>query len=61
MCPKEKLCKDDEEKQNDETLFRSLIGCLLYFTITRPNVLCDVSVLSRYMNFSKETHFKEPK
>ncbi|CAJ2662166.1 unnamed protein product [Trifolium pratense] len=61
MCPKEKLCKDDEAEQVDETLYRSLIGCLMYLTTTRPDVMYDVSVVSRFMNCAKESHFKAEK
>jgi hypothetical protein len=61
MCPKEKLCKDNEAEQVDETLYRSLIGCLMYLTTTRPDVMYAVSVLSRFMNCAKESHFKAAK
>lgn len=61
MCQKEKLCKDDGAEQVDETLYRSLIGCLMYLTATRPDILYAVSVLSRFMNCAKESHFKAAK
>ena len=61
MCPKEKLCKDVEEEQVDETLYRSLIGCLMYLTTTRPDILYTVNVLSRFMNCAKKSHFKGAK
>lgn len=61
MCQKEKLCKDDGAEQVDETLYRSLIGCLMYLTATRPDILYVVSVLSRFMNCAKESHFKATK
>ena len=34
----------------DNTLYRQLIGCLLYLTHTRPNIFYAVSVASRYMD-----------
>jgi hypothetical protein len=61
MCQKEKLCKDDGTEQVDETLYRSLIGCLMYLTATRPDILYAVNVLSRFMNCAKESHFKAAK
>ncbi|XP_024626555.1 uncharacterized mitochondrial protein AtMg00810-like [Medicago truncatula] len=60
MCPKERLCKDVEE-QVDETLYQSLIGCLMYLTTTRSDILYDVNVLSRFMNCAKESLFKGAK
>lgn len=39
MCPKSKLYKNDEAGQVDETLYGSLIGCLMYLTTTRFIVL----------------------
>lgn len=50
MYQKEKLCKDDGADQADETVYRSLIGCLMYFTATRPDILYAVSVLPKFMN-----------
>lgn len=47
MCPKERLCKDVEEEQVDETLYQSLIGCLMHLTTTRSDILYVVNVLSK--------------
>ena len=40
----------------DSTLYRQLIGCLLYLTHTRPDISYAVSVASRYMNQPHEIH-----
>ena len=61
MCQKEKLCKDDVSEQVDETLYKSLIGCLMYLTATRPDILYAISILSRFMNYAKESHLKGAK
>ena len=45
----------------EEALYKSLIGCLMYLTATRPDILYAVSVLSRFMNCAKESHFKAAK
>ena len=50
MCQKEKLCKDDGTTKVDEFEYRSLVGCLMYLTTTRPDIMYAVSVLSRFMN-----------
>ncbi|XP_047264661.1 uncharacterized mitochondrial protein AtMg00810-like [Capsicum annuum] len=46
MNPKEKLSKDGAEKA-DETYFRSFIGCLMYLTATRPDILYAVPKMTR--------------
>ncbi|RDX69388.1 Copia protein, partial [Mucuna pruriens] len=56
MCQKEKLSKKDEAKPVDETFYRSLVGCLMYLTTTRPNILHSVSLLSKFTNCAIETH-----
>src|SRR5687767_10895648 len=61
MCPKEKLSKNDEAEKVDETLYRSLVGCLMYLTATRPDILYVVSLLSRFSNCATATHFRTTK
>ncbi|OWM79355.1 hypothetical protein CDL15_Pgr003528 [Punica granatum] len=56
MCYKEKLQKEDGTKPTDEAHYRSLVGCLMYLTATRPDILYVVSVLSRFLNCAKESH-----
>jgi len=45
----------------DETYFRSFIGCLMYLTATRPDILYAVSVLSRFMHCPSEVHLQAAK
>ena len=40
----------------DSTLYRQLIGCLLYLTHTWPDIYYVVNVVSRYMDKSHEIH-----
>ena len=61
MDQKEKLCKEDGTKKIDQAYFRSMIGCLMYLTATRPDILNDVSILSRFMNCASEMHLKAAK
>ncbi|XP_068461649.1 uncharacterized mitochondrial protein AtMg00810-like [Phaseolus vulgaris] len=56
MNQKEKLIKDDGSDKVNEYEFRSLIGCLMYLTTTRPDILNVVSILSRFMHCPNETH-----
>lgn len=48
MCQKEKLSKEDEAEKVDETFYKSLVGCLMYLTATKPDILHSVSLLSRF-------------
>ncbi|PON33009.1 hypothetical protein PanWU01x14_356340 [Parasponia andersonii] len=53
----EKLMKEDGEKKVDETLYRSLVGNLLYLTATKPDIMFAASLLSRFMNSPSQVHF----
>ena len=45
----------------NNTLYRQLIGCLLYLTHTRPELSYAVSVASRYMDQPHEIHWRASK
>ena len=45
----------------DNTLYRQLVGSLLYLTHTRPDLSYAVSVVSRYMQEPHELHWKATK
>ncbi|KAG8499828.1 hypothetical protein CXB51_006266 [Gossypium anomalum] len=57
----EKLSRNEYEEKVDEKEYRSLVGCLLYLTATRPDIMYGVSLLSRFMNCCTVVHFKEAK
>ena len=61
MNQKEKFYKEDGAAKIDETLYRTLIGCLMYLTATRPNIMNATSILSRYMHCASEIHFQAAK
>ncbi|RVW24361.1 Copia protein [Vitis vinifera] len=48
MNQKKKFCKEDGAEKADEGLFRSMIGCLMYLTSTRPDIMYVVSLLSKF-------------
>ncbi|KAK2456950.1 putative mitochondrial protein [Trifolium repens] len=56
-----KLSKHDEGERVDPSLFKSLVGSLRYLTCTRPDILCAVGVVSRYMEHPTTTHLKAAK
>ena len=53
----EKLVKEDGEEKVDATLYRSLVGNLLYLTVTRLDIMFAASLLSRFMNSPSQIHF----
>lgn len=57
----EKLIKEDGSDKVDASIYRSLIGCLMYLTATRPDILYAASLLSRFMQNPSELHLKVAK
>jgi len=58
MNQREKFNKDDGAYKVGEHHFRSLIGCLMYLTATRPDTMFAVSMLSRFMHYASEVHLQ---
>ena len=56
-----KLSKDDEESTVDPTLFKRLVGSLMYLTATRPDIMYGVSLISRFMESPKDSHWQAGK
>lgn len=61
MNQKEKFSKDDGAEKVDEGQYRSLVGCLMYLTATRPDIMFAVSLLSRFLHCASEIHFQAAK
>ncbi|CAL5371264.1 unnamed protein product [Camellia sinensis] len=51
-----KLFKDENGIGVDETLFKQMVGCLMYLTAMRPDLMFAVSLISRYMAKPTELH-----
>lgn len=51
-----KLSKQDEGPTVDSTLYKSLVGSLLYLTTTRPNIMSPVNFVPRFMESPKDSH-----
>ncbi|XP_031276221.1 uncharacterized protein LOC116134691 [Pistacia vera] len=61
LVPNLKLSKIDGAERVDEGKYRSLVGSLLYYTATRPDLMFTASYLSRFMSNPSELHFKAAK
>ncbi|XP_052878835.1 secreted RxLR effector protein 161-like [Gossypium arboreum] len=57
----EKLASYGNQERVDEKEYRSLVGCLLYLTTTRPDIMYAVSLLSKFMHCYHVVHFKAAK
>ena len=44
-----------------ENLYKSLIGCLMYLTASRPDIVQAVCLLSRFMHCASEEHMQAAK
>jgi hypothetical protein len=56
-----KLSKNDEGSIVDSTLYKSLVGSLLYLIATRPDIMYATSLVSRFMESPKDSHWKMEK
>ncbi|CAL9011654.1 unnamed protein product [Prunus brigantina] len=52
----EKLFKVDGSDLADETLYRQMVGSLLYLTATRPDIMFAASLLARFMHNPTKKH-----
>ena len=57
LAANEKFRKHDGEKKVNSSLFRSLIGSLLYLISTRLDIMFAASLLSRFMQEPSQVHF----
>jgi hypothetical protein len=56
-----KLRKQDEGPTVDSTLYKILVGNLLYLTTTRPNIMYATDFVSWFMESPKVSHWKMEK
>ncbi|CAM8882564.1 unnamed protein product [Rhodiola kirilowii] len=61
MSPNDTLTKDESSTQVDPTLYRGMIGSLLYLTASRPDILFSVCLCAKFQADPRETHVKAVK
>ena len=54
-----KLRQDEGELPQDPSLYRKLVGSLIYLTITRPNISFAVHTVSKFMQNPRHLHLTE--
>ena len=55
------MSKDDEGSTIDPMLFKRLVGILMYLIATRPDIMYGVSLISRFMESPKDSHWQAGK
>ncbi|XP_017618008.1 uncharacterized mitochondrial protein AtMg00810-like [Gossypium arboreum] len=56
-----KLVKDDNGRDVDNTLYKQIMGSLMYLTTTRPNITYTVNLICRFMECPKEMYLQTAK
>ncbi|KAE8660144.1 hypothetical protein F3Y22_tig00116958pilonHSYRG00159 [Hibiscus syriacus] len=58
MEPNIKMCAHEGKDLEDATMYRQLVGSLIYLTLTRPDISYAVGVMSWYMQNPKKPHLE---
>lgn len=56
IIPGHKLSKEGTGEEVNPTTFKQLVGSLRYLTVTRPDIIFSVNLVSRFMEKPKEQH-----
>eukprot|EP00253_Pinus_taeda_P033312 PITA_33312 len=56
-----KLSKEDNNKDFDPSLYKSIVSSLMYLTATRPDIMRVVSLISRFMERQEKAHWQAAK
>ena len=57
IVPGQKVSRDEVGVKVDSTLYKQIVGSLMYLTATRPDLMFVVSLISRFMANPTELHF----
>ncbi|XP_070042971.1 uncharacterized mitochondrial protein AtMg00810-like [Nicotiana tomentosiformis] len=61
MSPTTTLDEDNNGKSVDETMYRGLIGSLLYLSAIQPDIMFSVCKCARFQSAPKESHLTDVK
>ena len=52
------LTKNGDEAAVNNTLYKQMVGSLMYLIATRPDLMYDVNLISRFMESPKDSYWK---
>lgn len=52
-----KFSASDGVPLDDPTKYRELVGCLVYLTVTQPDIAYTVHVISQFVSATRSTHW----
>lgn len=61
MVPGNKLSKEGSGEAVDSTIYKQMVGSLMYLTATRPDLMFAVCLISRYMGRPTQLHLQAAK
>jgi hypothetical protein len=61
IVPGSRLSKNEGGAVVDTTMFKQMIGNLMYLIATRPNLMYSICLISRYMERPTEIHLQAAK
>ena len=56
-----KLVADESDSPVNQTMYRGIIGCLLYLTVSRPDTVYSVGMCARFQAYPRDSHLKDAK
>jgi len=56
IVPGTRLSKDDARTKVDATMFKQVVGILMYLTAIRPDLMYGVSLISKFKSSPTESH-----
>ena len=61
MGTKSKLIVDESDSLVNQTIYRGIIGSLLYLTASRPDIVYNVGMFARFQECPRDSHLKAAK
>ena len=56
MEPNAKMCVHEGRDLEDAAMYQQFVGSLIYLILTRPDISCEIGVMSQYMQNPKKPH-----
>ena len=56
-----KLVADESDSPVNQTMYRGIIGCLLYLTASKPDIVYSIGMCARFQECPRDSHLNEAK